>query len=381
MNHVKIPSFALERQTRGLNRELWGFVGVISLFTVGCGVKILFYMIRAIMPNPPVVPFWADLTETLTDIIVFSLMFGIGLICFLQKLMTAYVFEEGQIVRGRIVSKGHVSTGDLTAQAASAAGMLAGMTGSAGSDATVLAYDLGRMHSVLSMIHANMTPGFADAFWGTDLYRKKVYRNPRLLKRGKYTDTYLCEGNKKLRINRIYTGTTPAVPSHRGPSIAARVAGRSLLVLLLCFSLSLAGFFFEVHATGTHTETMQDALAPLEEQFTSFGYTVKSEKEDCIYLQKEVSSDRTSYIKITINRQGKILSTGFQFYYNQFTDETEKELRYILSIVVPESTEAERDEFIRCTEKTVQGEYTYDKISTESDSILIGTSDGYADIH
>ena len=244
MNHVMIPSFALERQTKGLNRELWGFVGAVSMLTVGVGVLILNLMIRAIIPDPPDVPDWLDMAGVLTVIIGFALMFGIGLFCFIQKLMTAYIFEEGQIVRGKIVSKGSISISDLTAQVASGAGMLAGMTGLAGSNTTVLAYDLGQMHSILSLIRANMAPGFADAFFGTELYRKKVYRNPRLLKHGKYTDTFLCDNNKKLRINRIYTGMAPMIPGQRGLSIAARVALRSLLVLLICLLLSFTVFFF-----------------------------------------------------------------------------------------------------------------------------------------
>ena len=61
------------------------------------------------------------------------------------------------------------------------------------------------MFAILELISLNMQEGFAHQFFFTELYKRKEYCNPRLVKESKYFYTYLCEG-KKLKIRKIYTG-------------------------------------------------------------------------------------------------------------------------------------------------------------------------------
>lgn len=61
------------------------------------------------------------------------------------------------------------------------------------------------MFAILELISLNMQKGFAHQFFFTELYKRKEYCNPRLVKESKYFYTYLCEG-KKLKIRKIYTG-------------------------------------------------------------------------------------------------------------------------------------------------------------------------------
>ena len=70
------------------------------------------------------------------------------------------------------------------------------------------------LFGVLELIFFNMEDGFAQQFFFTELYKRKEYHNPQLIKETKHFYTYLC-GNKKLKIRKIYTSMDNDVQNER----------------------------------------------------------------------------------------------------------------------------------------------------------------------
>lgn len=76
---IFVPSFKLERKTRALNGTLWGFVGLISMFTYSFLVMILHLMLSSIWNAEHT---WISdhiIFVVLIPMIVFIVMFGTGL--------------------------------------------------------------------------------------------------------------------------------------------------------------------------------------------------------------------------------------------------------------------------------------------------------------
>ena len=204
---VLIPSFTTEKKTKALYPGVWGFVGLVSMFTVGIGVFTTHLMFVAVLEIAST--FISDNSVIIIPgvILLFGVLFGIGLFCFLSNLQTAYVIQPDKIIKGKITDKAVKIDGkSLGMQAASTAYMAANLgNGSKVSGANAVK----NMFGIVEMICLNMEQGFAQEFFFTEGYKRKEYHNPRLIKENKYFYTYLCD-NKKLKIRKIYTGMDKA---------------------------------------------------------------------------------------------------------------------------------------------------------------------------
>lgn len=377
-NKVLIPSFEVESRTQGLNRSLWGFVGVISMFTVGLGVYVSHEMFVSILNITST--FISDhvILGLLGPIIFFALMFGIGMSDFLNQLLHSYEINRDKIVKGRIISMAKVKGSTVALEAALTAYMGANIGNSAAFNA---AYGAKQMVGIFQLIAHNMDRSFVDEFFHTELYKKKEYLNPQLIKETQHYYLYTCDNKKKLKIYKIYTGMDSTSDSKKQSSLIKRVITKSLLVLLVFALLSTADLAIGAGNNKENIENIQQTFSEIERNLSEFGYTAKKINEKNYRFEKVVSSDRTSYVRYSFNIDGQIDDVEFDVYYNANSTDMPSELGYIIGSVTDDFSDAEILSFIENVQSTIDGEYAYDSLESDGSKIILGTSGGYAHIH
>lgn len=375
---ILIPSFEVERRTQALSRSLWGFVGVISMFTVGLGVFVshqMFVSVLNIMST-----FMSDymILAGLLPIMCFALMFGIGLYDFLHPLLHSYEISSEKIVKGRIMQPAKVKGLSIALEGAFTTYMAANIgDGSKVSNAN----SIKNLSNILELISYNMQQSFVDAFFHTDIYKKKEYLNPKLVKETKHYYIYACDNKKRVKIYKIYTGMAGADNGKKHPSIGRRIIIKSILVMLTFALLSTVDLAIGAGKNEKNIGNIQQTVSEIERNMNEFGYTVKKYSEKTYRFEKIVSSERTSYVKYSFNANGQIENVEFDVYYNSDSEDMRSELEYIITSTTDNFSDAEISAFIENVQRTINGEYTYDKLKSFDCNIILGTSDGYAHIH
>ena len=373
---VLIPSFKIERKTKALNRSLWGFVGLISMFTVGVGVICLHMMLCAIL-NIISTAISDNIILNILPAVLFGLMFGVGLLSFFLKLMKAYVIEDDRIIVGKIRNKGAVKGSDLAFDAA-VLSYMADNIGDAGKVSAASA--VGNLSGVISLIAHNMQDGFAEAFFDTELYKKKDYYNPHLIKENKYFYIFKCD-NKKVKVPKILTGMERAGEGKKEASILKRVLVRSLLVFLVCLSISVVDLACGKSNNQGYVDRITASKEGISEDMYAIGYEEEIGGEMYSRFVKNVSSKRRSSAVFNFDKRGNLERVKFETYYNSFSDSIDEELNYLIKTASPEFTQGEIDEFIEAVKSTAKGEFIYKKLVAETSNIIIGTSEGHAMVH
>lgn len=377
-NKILIPSFEVERCTKGLNKSLWGFVGVISMFTVGVGVFISHQMFVSIL----------NITSSLMSdymvftgsvpIVIFALMFGIGLFDFLNQLLHSYEISHEKIVKGRIMSPANVKGTTVALEAAFTTYMA---TNIGNSSKVSNANGIKNLFGIFELIAHNMQQPFVDEFFHTDLYKKKEYLNPQLIRETKHYYIYTCDNKKKLKIYKIYTGMVNTENSKKHPSLLKRIITRSLLVMLMFALLSTVDLVIGASNNKENIGNIQQTVSEIEHNLHTFGYTTEKFSEKIYCFEKIVSSERTSYVKYRFNVKGQIDDVEFDVYYNDNSTDMPSELEYIIDSATKEFSDAEILAFIENVQKTINGEYVYDRLESSNCNIILGTSGEHAHIH
>jgi hypothetical protein len=82
-----------------------------------------------------------------------------------------------------------------------------------------------------------------------------------------------------------------------------------------------------------------------------------------------------------VKPKGQIEDVEFEVFYNSNSEDMQSELEYIITSTTGNFSNAEILAFIENVQRTVDGEFSYDKLESSDCNILLGTSGGYAHIH
>lgn len=374
---VLIPSHAVEKRTRALNIGVWGFVGVISMFSV-CLVVFASHLMFVYILNITST-FLSD--HILVDVILlmaFALLFGVGLFICLSSLQKAYIIQPDKIIIGKITNKANRNdVKSLSVQADLLAYMADNVTN--GSKVSA-ANGIKNLFGILNLIFSNMEEGFAQQFFFTELYKRKEYNNPELIKETKHFYIYRC-GSKKLRIRKIYTGMDRNVQDAKETSMLKRVVTRALLVFLLFSALSLGDLAAGFSKNSDYISNITENFTKIEGSLADFEYTSKQINNKCYRFEKPVSSQRTSYITYSFGLDGSVEKIEFDIYFDQSSDQMEEEVEYLFTSLYDDITKQQIEKFIQDIQSTLRGDYVYNKLQAGSDTIILGTSGGYVQIH
>lgn len=375
---VLIPNFAVEKKTKALNTGVWGFVGVISMFTVGFAVFVSHLMLVSILEITSTFASDNMMIAGLCPIMAFAFIFGIGLFIFLSSLQTAYVIQPDKIIKGKITNKAYRNNAkSLAVQTALTAYMAANvLNGSKVSGAN----GIKNLFGILELISLNMEDGFAQQFFFTELYKRKEYHKPQLIKETKHFYTYLC-GNKKLKIRKVYTGMDNNVQNAKGVSILKRVIVRVLLVIVIFSTISIADIAIGLGNNNNYINNITQNYTEIETELADFGYKSDKVNNKCYRFEKIVSSQRTSYIKYFFDLDGSVEKVEFEIYFDKSSDRIEQEIEYIFTSLNDGITKQQIEKFTQDTQSTIQGNYVYNKLQTNNYLIVLGTSGEHAHIH
>ncbi len=371
--NIFVPSFKFERKTGALNKSSWGFVGVISMFTIEMFV-IVFHLILCYLFDVKSTFILDNLISvSIITVMIFALIFGIGLYKFFILLLHSYKFENNKIIKGKITKSGAINNKDLIIDAV----MVEYMAENIKDSNKVLTGNTAiNINRILSLIKLNMNQNFANQFFDSDVYKKKVFNNPKLLKETKYNLIYICDNNKKVVIPKLYEGMNVKLFSSKEKSILSRVILRSLIIFIICLILSLFDFFIGINNNPKYIYNMNNTCTNIKENLNSYGYDFINECQ----FKKVASSNRTSTINYKIDKNGNVIKVDFDLYYNN-ENYNDEELKYIINSMNANFKDADIDSFIDQVNSCVNGNCSYNKITTEKYTLRIGTSNGFINIH
>ncbi len=368
-NNIFYPSFKFERKTKALNISVWGFVGLISMFSTFLFVIVpylflsdFFDIVSAfILDNLGIV--------MVTYIIIFALIFGIGLYKFLITPLYSYKFEDNKIIKGRIINSEKIKGKDLAFDAIMTTYMAENITNSTSVMAGNAAIN---MNTIDNLTKLNTNQEFVNKFFDTDIYKKKIYNNPKLIKETKYSLIYICDGNKKLVIPKLYEGMNITKNNGSESSLLSRVLVRSLIVLCIFFIFSMIDLFIGISNNNKNKSNINNTCEFIQTNLNNYGYSIN---RNCNF-EKIVSNTRTSTIKYNINKNGNITKVDLDLYYD-ISSYSDDELKYIISTLNTDFSNDEINNFIEKVNSCVNGDCSYTKLK----SLRIDLSGGFVNIH
>lgn len=372
---IFIPSFKFERKTRAFNIVLWGFVALISMFTIG-GIFCFHLMVCSIADI--VSTFISDNMNIFTLLIfILAIIFGIFLFKFQNALLHSYKFQNNQIIKGKILNPDKVSNVNLAVNAATTKYMVKNI----GNPKNVMtANTISNMSNILELISLNTKFEFVEQYFDTELYRKKIYNNPRLLKETKYSLVYICDNNKKLKIPKVYEGMNVTFDNKKSTSLVGRILVRSLVVFLIFSLLSIGDLVIGYNNNSHYISSISEVYSNIEYNLSSYGYSVKKINEKCYEFEKIVSNDRTSRLKYIFDKNGNIIDVNIDLYFYT-SDNIEPELEFIIKSLNDNFTDYEINSFISEIISCINNSCSYSKLISEKNTLRIGTSGGSIQLH
>lgn len=369
--NIFFPSFKFEKKTKAFNKSIWGFVGLISLFSVGGACTIIHLMLCSIFDIEST--FISDNLVCFVGLIVifFALMFGIGIYNFFNSLLHSYKIEDKKIIKGRIISDADIQNNNLIFDAAVTTHMVSNITNS---NAVVAGNAAKNVSNILSLINLNTNPEFVYNNFDSNVYKKKIYNNPQLLKETKYSLVYVCEGNKKLVIPKLYEGMNIKRINNES-SLMARILIRSLIVFGIFLTFSIIDLSIGINNNPKYISNINNTCEAIQINLSNYGY---SKEIDC-YFKKRVSSDKTSTIAYNIDKYGNITNVSIDLYYNSYSY-SEDELKYIISTLNKDYSNNKINSFIERVNSCVNGNCSFDIMSSQENILRIDLSSGFINL-
>lgn len=373
--NIFVPSFKFEKKTRGFNRVLWGFVGLISMFIVGIFGFVFHEIIRYILNI--ISTFFSDNSIVLWPIfiLIFALIFAIGFYGFINSLLHSYKFENGKIIKGKILNADRVKGMDLTLDSLITAYMIEHMDSPTN---IMYANTLKNSFRIINLIQLNTDKKFVTKYFDTPLYKKKEYINPKLLKETKYSLIYICDNSKKLKILKIYDGMNINRMFNKPRSLISRILIRSLIVFLIFSAFSLCDLIIGYSNNTQYRNLINSTYQHIESHLVSYGYTPKKINEKC-YIFKKDSNGRNSHLKYMFNKNGDIMDVEFDIYFSSVSNTDE--LNFIIKSMNEHFSDNEIENFISNVDSCIKGMCSYTKLVSDKSTIRIGTSNGLIQVH
>ena len=375
-SNIFFPSFKFERKTKAFNKYIWWFVALISMFSVSLVLLCMFHTFLCWFLNI-VSSFIHDNFIFVTFIpVILYILLSYQFLKFLSSLMTSYKFEDDQIIKGKIQKSNKIKGTDLIIDTALVTNMLKNVSNSSSVVASNTALN---MNKIITLIRLNIKKEFVQKYFDTELYKKEVYKNPKLIKENKYSLIYTCDNKKKLVIPKIYDGICD-VDNEKETSFLFRIAIRSVIVFVIALFISIADLVIGYSNNTQNITTISNEVHILQENLTSYGYTCEKVNEKLYTFSKSVG-EKTSKISYYLDKNGNIDNVNIQLYYNSNYPNIEKELIYIISTINDEFNSSDISEFVSLVHQNIQGNLEYGSLRGRNYKLTLGTSQGYIDIH
>lgn len=373
---ICIPSFETERKSGAFNRQIWSFVALVSVITVGGILPVLFVLVKDGILGWTGSFIGGHLPFFILVPAAAALLLAIPGRGWINSLLYSYRIEPGRIVRGRIREAEYLNGMEILMDQALSAGGLGSLLhrGEAGAYLQIRG-----IRKNLKRARANMAPGFAEKYFDTEAYEKTVYENPRLAEEKKYTLVYRCGDGKRLEIPKIYEGMCE-VSGEEKPSFPSRIMKRSLVVFLL----ALIPYGIDLANTGSHQdayqETMEKSYGGIEEELQGFGWVPDGNTGT---FCREAGEGKESCLRYTIDHEGNVKNVDIQIYYGKDDVNIGEELDYILGTLDDGFEKEELQAFIQAVVENVEGGSSYGKLVSQNGryQLVIGRSEGYVDVH
>lgn len=375
-SNIFFPSFKIERKTKAFNKYIWWFVALISMFSVSLVLLCMFHTFLCWFLNI-VSSFIHDNFIFVTFIpVILYILLSYQFLKFLSSLMTSYKFEDDQIIKGKIQKSNKVKGTDLIIDTILVTNMLKNVSNYS---KVVASNTASNMNNILNLIRLNTKKEFVQKYFDTELYKKEVYKNPKLIKENKYSLIYTCDNKKKLVIPKIYDGICD-VDNEKETSFLFRIAIRSVIVFVIALFISIADLVIGYSNNTQNITTISNEVHILQENLTSYGYTCEKVNEKMYTFSKSVG-EKTSKISYYLDKNGNIDDVNIQLYYNSNYPNIEKELIYIISTINDEFNSSDISEFVSLVHQNIQGNLEYGSLRGRNYKLTLGTSQGYIDIH
>jgi len=379
---ILIPSFEEENKTKSLNISIWGFVAVISMFTVGVGVCCFHLMVVAVANITSTI--FSDNTTVLeiAPLCVFGVIFFIGCMVLCRSTMTAYAIFPDKIMKGTITLNA-LSDTDLKVPPT-----FLWNENKSLSDNVTRMRTWGQVQELIELICDNMDADFVKDNFFTGSYKRKEYNNPQLIKESKHFYIYRC-GRKKLKIRKMYVNVDKAISSERTlqdiwkhlKRFLKRVLPRALAIFIIASAISFIDIGIGAAKSPDYNALIESSVAQIETELEKYGYEIKKNNNKCYYFSKRVAGQRTSSVNYTFGLDGSVENVSFEIYFDEVSEAMEQEIESILLSLNDGITEEQIGKFIQDTKTTMLESYTYSRIETDNYKITLGTSDGMAHIH
>lgn len=376
--NIFYPSFKFEEKTKAFNKYIWSFVSLISIFTVSILVFSFFhtfmcYLLELIS---------TFIQDNLIFIILLPIIICIGLTYqFLQlimALMTSYKFENGKIIKGRIQRGDKVKGLNLAIDATALTYMISNISDSS---SVVAGNTVSNLNNIFNLISLNTNPKFVEQYFDTELYKKKVYENPKLVKKTKYSLIYKCDNNKKLVIPKIYEGICD-IENQKGSSFIGRILKKSVIVFIIALIIAIVDLSVGYNNNNKYESSIVNVKSTIEQEFNYYGYTSKKISEKTYRFTKELGNgEKTSEVSYYFDKNGNIKNVDIQLYYNSTSINVENELAYIISTINDTFDSNEVRNFIELVKDNLTGDYEYGILKSKNYKLTLGRSSGYVDIH
>ena len=375
-SNIFFPSFKFERKTKAFNKYIWWFVALISMFSVSLVLLCMFHTFLCWFLNI-VSSFIHDNFIFVTFIpVILYILLSYQFLKFLSSLMTSYKFEDDQIIKGKIQKSNKIKGTDLIIDTILVTNMLKNVSNSS---KVVASNTASNMNNILNLIRLNTKKEFVQKYFDTELYKKEVYKNPKLIKENKYSLIYTCDNKKKLVIPKIYDGICD-VDNKKETSFLFRIAIRSVIVFVIVLFILIADLVIGYSNNTQNITTISNEVHILQENLTSYGYTCEKVNEK-MYTFSKIVGEKTSKISYYLDKNGNIDDVNIQLYYNSNYPNIEKELIYIISTINDEFNSSDVSEFVSLVHQNIQGNLEYGSLRGKNYKLTLGTSQGYIDIH
>ena len=375
-SNIFFTSFKIERKTKAFNKYIWWFVALISMFSISLVLLCMFHTFLCWFLNI-VSSFIHDNFIFVTFIpVILYILLSYQFLKFLSSLMASYKFEDGQITKGIIQKSNKIKGTDLIIDTILVTNMLKNVSNYS---KVVASNTASNMNNILNLIRLNTKKEFVQKYFDTELYKKEVYKNPKLIKENKYSLIYTCDNKKKLVIPKIYDGICD-VDNEKETSFLFRIAIRSVIVFVIALFISIADLVIGYSNNTQNITTISNEVHILQENLTSYGYTCEKVNEKMYTFSKSVG-EKTSKISYYLDKNGNIDDVNIQLYYNSNYPNIEKELIYIISTINDEFNSSDISEFVSLVHQNIQGNLEYGSLRGRNYKLTLGTSQGYIDIH
>lgn len=372
------PSFKVEKKTKAFNKYIWWFVSLISMFTVSLLVFTMFHTFMCYFLNL-VSTFIQD---NLIFIVFLPIIMYVGLsyqfLQWLMGLMTSYKFEDGKIIKGRIQKANKVKGLDLAIDAALLTNMIKKIDNSS---SVVVSNAASNLNNIANLISLNTNPEFVEKYFDTELYKKKVYENPKLVKTTKYSLIYTCDNKKKLVIPKIYEGLCDTA-NQKESSFIGRILKRSAIVFIIALIIAIVDLSAGYNINDKYVSSISNIKSTIEQEFNYYGYISEKINEKMYRFTKKLGNgDRTSEVSYYFDKNGNIKDVDVQLYYNSSSKDIGNELTYIISTINDTFDNDEVSDFIDLVKENLAGNYKYGNLKSENYKLTLSRSSGYIDIH